>query len=109
MKSEREILADDSMSPSYPRGLFRRTGYFCIFRWSIRGGAELHALRASDFTFGRDEAGKYVQYHERSSKNRKFSMKRFQPEHLRQAIKIYDEDTVNTFEAYYRRRREGME
>jgi hypothetical protein len=97
------------MANTFSRGLFRRVGFYCIFRFCIRGGCELHRLRKDDFTFGIDDKGKFVEYHERSSKNGKATMSRFQPEHFRDAIKSYDEDLIDTFIRYYKRCPNDME
>jgi hypothetical protein len=53
-----------------------------------------------DFSLGKDHRGGFVEYHERTSKNGKASLKRFQPEHFRMAVRNYEEDVVDTFRRY---------
>src|SRR5450759_1082906 len=83
-------------------------GYYCMFQFSIRGGRELHRLARADFEVGVDNGGRFVQYHERTSKNGKATMKKFQPEHFRPAMKVYEVDVVDTFDMYYKHLPDGM-
>jgi hypothetical protein len=65
-------------------------------------------LEFADFAIGEDENGYYVEYHERYSKNHKASLSKFQPEHFRPSVKVYDLDVYDTFQRYAARHPEGM-
>ncbi|CAM6098604.1 unnamed protein product [Calypogeia fissa] len=77
LTSEEVILSHFCTSRSHPRGLQRRAVYYLLCRFAIRGGIELHNLVKEDFEFGANDAGKFVRYDERLSKNYKVSMKRY--------------------------------
>jgi hypothetical protein len=108
-RTEEELLADISMSVNHPRGLLWRVAFYCLMRFAIRGGRELYDVRRSDWVIDFDHKGEYVEYHERSSKNGKATFKRFQPEHFRLAVKVYDLDVVDSFKRYFKHLPEGPE
>ena len=58
---------------------------------------ELYNTRRVDFVVDSDERGEFVEYHKRSSKNGKATLKKYQPEHFCLAIKIYESDVLDTF------------
>jgi hypothetical protein len=90
--TEEELLADSSMSKDTARGLLWRIIFWCLFKFALRGDAELYGVKRTDFAIGFDHKGEYVEYHERSSKNGKATLKRFQPEHFWLVVKVYDID-----------------
>jgi hypothetical protein len=108
-RTEDAVLADLSMGKTHPHGLFPRVGYYCVFCFSICGGGELHRLHREDFKLGKDCNGAFVKYHERTAKNGKASMTKFQPEHFRPAVKCNEADVVVTFTRYMFHLPDGME
>jgi hypothetical protein len=97
LRTKAQVLGDIAMSMGHPIGLLRRVAYYCIFSFGIRGGGELHRLWQADFTFGEDDKGKYVCYVEWYSKNYKCTLTKFQQEHFRDPVKVYNADVYETF------------
>jgi hypothetical protein len=108
-RTEAQILESLCMCKGHPRGLVWRVIYYCVSKFAIRGGCELYRTWCVDFGFGKDHKGEFVEYHERTSKNGKASLKRFQPEHFRLALRNYEVDVVDTFRRYYSHLPEGVE
>jgi hypothetical protein len=97
LRTKAQVLGDIAMSMGHPKGLLRRVAYYCIFNFGIRGGGELHCLWRADFSFAEDDKGKYICYFERYSKNYKCTLTKFQQEHFRDPVKVYDADVYETF------------
>jgi hypothetical protein len=90
------ILQHACTQPTCGRFLQYRVFFFLEFRFTIRGGQELHKVRKEHFTFGSDIKGPYVCYDETTSKNYKVTLKRNQPEDFRPPVTIRDVDVVTT-------------
>jgi hypothetical protein len=101
-KTGEQILGDSCMRKYHSPGLFMRVLFFYVFCFCMRGGLKLHCVRRVDWVEGSDKSGPYIEYTERSSKNGRASLKKYQPKHIGDALRSYDPDVVDTFPRYFK-------
>ncbi|KAJ7559543.1 hypothetical protein O6H91_04G090100 [Diphasiastrum complanatum] len=89
------ILAQSFMQLSTPCGCLMRLAFYVCHNFCVRGYVEMYNLMVSDFEIMYDHMGKFVRFHERSSKNHKVDLLHCQP------VTCYFPDVVATFEAYF--------
>lgn len=72
--------------------------YYLLCRFGIRGGRELYNLGRHEFSFGTNEAGRFLRFDERLSKNCHVNLQRFQEEHFRPTVMEHDVDMILTIQ-----------
>ena len=105
-RKQAQHITEEQEAMLWDKGIFNTHSSkglsYCVFFYTckafgLRSGDEHRNLKLSQFTFGSDNCGKFVQYHGRLSKCVKGGMKS-KPEHFK-AIKHY-QDVKNT-RCYY--------